>query len=588
MAGLGRRGRVVQFADKRVPRQITSSPLSQRSNHTILMALLTLPFLWALLTFLSPYLSGTCTAQSVDPGNCSAATFAAVLPSNAVIERIDYVADGGAYGEGAKDLGYPNNVTGLPELCALIINVTSSSTSNFRFGLFLPTTDNWNGRILTVGNGGFLGGINWRDMGPGPHYGFPTLSTDTGHVSANGDITWGYNDPETVTDWGWRAIHGSVVIAKLLVETFYQQPIDYSYYSGCSTGGRQGLKEIQLNPDAFDGALIGAPAWDPAALMPWITRLATFDLPITDPGAFTNITQFQLLANVVRTQCDSDDGLQDNIVSSPEMCEPDLSVIQCGNEGVNASSCLTPEQIENAKKVWQDYYTANGTFVYPGLEHSSEAQWDIWQLYGNPANFDQGWEKYFLYNDPSWTIDEFNDTVFYDARRINPGNATADGFDISAFRDHGGKLLMYHGTSDGYIPTRSSIDFYNKTKEAVGGDVDDFYRLFLIPGMQHCWLSPAGVNAPWMIGGGGQQNALGAYTTGYSVPDNVNRQHDAMLALMAWVESATEVDSIIASAFNISTGALQISRQRPLCPYPQKALYNQTGDPNDADSWSCA
>lgn len=172
----------------------------------VLMAVLSLPLLWGAFTFFAAYVAGKCSAQPVTPGNCSVDTFTSVLPANAIIERVDYVPDGAAYGEGPKDLGYPNNVTGLPELCAVIVNVTSSPSSNFRFGLFLPTTDNWNGKILTMGNGGFLGGINWRDMGPGPHYGFATLSTDTGHISANGDLTWGYNDPETVTDWGWRAI----------------------------------------------------------------------------------------------------------------------------------------------------------------------------------------------------------------------------------------------------------------------------------------------------------------------------------------------------------------------------------------------
>lgn len=552
------------------------------------MAVLSVPLLWGLFTFLSPYLSGVCTAQGVTPAVCSASTFIDALPSNAVIERVDYVPDGGSYGEGAKDLGYPNNVTNLPELCAVIVNVTSSPSSNFRFGLFLPTVSNWNNRILTVGNGGFLGGINWRDMGPGPHYGFATLSTDTGHLSVNGDLTWGYKDPETRNDWGWRAMHGSTALAKTLTKAFYQaSTIKYSYYSGCSTGGRQGLKEIQLHPDAYDGALIGAPAWKVMGLMPWITRLGSFNLPVDAPGTFTDISQFQLLANTVKAQCDGDDGLKDNIISAPEICNPDLSVIQCGNAGVSNSSCLAPEQIANVKKVWSDFYTHNGTFVYPGLEHSSEAQWDIWQLYNNPSNFDQAWEKYFLYDNLSWTINDFSDKTVYDAFRIDPGNATSDDFDISAYRDRGGKLIIYHGGSDGYIPTRSSIDFYNRTKAAVGGSVDDFFRLFLIPGMQHCWLSPTGVNAPWMIAGGGQQMALAGYTTDYSVPYNIDPQHDALLALMNWVEEAEPVDSIVASAFNISTGTLQISRQRPLCPWPQKAIYDGVGDPNNATSWSC-
>ncbi|KAI0132614.1 feruloyl esterase B [Xylariales sp. AK1849] len=553
------------------------------------MAIVAFPILWGLVLFIARYVqAGPCFRDTTAPGQCVASTFTAVLPAGATIERVDSVSAGGTYGEGAADLGYPNNVTNLPELCAVLINVTSSPTSYYRFGLFLPTTDTWNGRVLTVGNGAFLGGINWRDMGPGPHYGFASISTDTGHLSANGDLSWALNSPETVIDWSWRAIHGSVVIGKSLIEAFYQSSITYSYYSGCSTGGRQGLKEIQLHADSFDGALIGAPNWDPAGLMPWLTRLGTLNLPAVNPKSFTTLSQFQLLASTVRTQCDGIDGLVDHIVSSPEDCDPDLTVIQCGEPGVDAANCLTPEQVETAKEVYSDYYTPDGKLVYTGLEHSSENQWDTYQLYGNPANFDTYWEKYFLYNDPSWTWQDYNDTVAYDARRINPGNATADKYDISDFRDLGGKIILYQGTSDGIISTRHSTTFYNRTKTAMGGDIDDFFRFFLVPGMQHCYLSPAAVNAPWMFGAWSQQAALGSFTTGYSVPNNVNRQHDAMLALISWVENSTAVDSIIASAYNTSTGSLVVTRQRPLCPYPEKAVYDGSGDQNAATSWDCA
>ncbi|KAI1853158.1 hypothetical protein JX265_011439 [Neoarthrinium moseri] len=552
------------------------------------MVVVALPLLWGLVTLLSrlaqagPYIRDKDAA-----GSCTASAFSSVLPAGAVIERADHVDAGGSYGEGAKNLGYPNNVTNLPEVCAIIVNVSSSSTSNYRFGLFLPTAANWNGKLLTVGNGGFLGGINWRDMGPGPHYGMASISTDTGHNSGS-DLSWGLNNPERINDWGWRAIHGSVVIGKTLVKAYYQKQIKYSYYSGCSTGGRQGLKEIQLDATSFDGALIGAPAWDQVGLMPWLSRLGTLNLPTTDPGSFTDVSQFTLLADTVRTQCDAKDGLTDNIVSSPETCEPDLSVIQCGNAGVDASNCLTAEQVETAKNVYSDYNESNGQLVYNGLEHSSEDQWDTYQLYGNPANFDQQWPRFFLYNDPTWTWQEYNDTVADDARRIDPGNATADKYDISGYRARGGKIILYHGTADGIVATRSSKLYYNRTREAIGGSIDDFFRFFLVPGMQHCWLSPSAVNAPWNFVGTSQQVALGSFSNGYSVPNNINRQHDAMLALMSWVENSTSVDSVIATAWKVSSGNLQVARQRPLCPYPKKATYNGTGNPDLATSWACA
>jgi feruloyl esterase len=519
-------------------------------------------------------------------GECTAANIALLLPAGATVEKVDSVESGAAYGEGAADLGYPVNITNLPELCAVTIKVASSATSSFRFGLFLPTT--WNGRFLTVGNGGFLGGINWRDMGPGPHYGFASLSTDTGHNSANGDLSWAYQKPEVVLDWSSRAIHGSVQVGKAIISGFYGQAISYSYYSGCSTGGRQGLKEIQLYYDSFDGLLVGAPNWDPSGLMPWLTALGTWDLPATDPKSFTNITQFALLASTVLAQCDGVDGLVDNIVSEPESCKPDFTKVQCGVAGVSATNCLTAQQVATAKKIHSDYYTDDGLFVYNGFEVGSENQWDTYQLYGNAANFDTQWEKYFLYNDPNWSWTQYNDTVAHDARRIDPGNATADGFDISDFRDNGGKIIMYQGTADGLISPRSTARFYNATKAAVGGNMDDFFRLFIVPGMQHCFLSPAAVNAPWMFGAWSQQVALGAYTSYYSVPGFVNEQHDAMLALMSWVENSTAVDSIIATAWTVTTGSLVVSRQRPLCVYPKKAVYDGSGNANLATSWACA
>ncbi|KAK7957073.1 uncharacterized protein PG986_006295 [Apiospora aurea] len=506
--------------------------------------------------------AGYLPKDSSQAGACTASTFTAALPEDASVELAYPVPGGGSFGEGPSNLGYPLNATNLPELCAVIIRVASAGSA-YRFGLFLPAESDWNSRFLATGNGGFLGGIDWVDMAPGPHYGFATLSTDTGHNSAS-DQSWAYKNAEAQKDWGYRAMHGSVGLGKRLTAAYYGQDIAYSYYSGCSTGGRQGLKEIQISPNSFNGVLVGAPAWPTTGLMSWLTALGTWNLPTSDPKAFTSTSQYNLLASTVLSQCDKVDGLEDNIISTPEACKPDLSVIQCGKRGVDAKNCLTPQQIETARKVWGDYYASKGDLVYNGLELSGENQWDVYTLYGNTENFDTQWEKYWVYNDKSWSWRQYNENVFYDSVRANPGNATADAFDISGFRRAGA---------------------------VGGGNVDDFIRFFQIPGMQHCLGSPAAVKAPWYIASWGQAAKLPGTAGGYSVPGFQDPEHDALLALMRWTENGTAVDSIIATAWDDGGGSgqdLSVYRQRPLCPYPEKATYNKKGDPDLASSWACA
>lgn len=555
------------------------------------MAFVSLPILWVVSILVLRHASA---ARSQPSGNqqagvCKASAFTAALPQGASVELAYSVPGGGSFGEGPSNLGYPLNATNLPELCAVIIRV-SSGTSAYRFGLYLPTTNNWNTRFLATGNGGFLGGIDWVDMAPGPHYGFATLSTDTGHNSAS-DQSWAYKNAEAQKDWGYRAMHGSVDLGKRLTAVYYGRDIAYSYYSGCSTGGRQGLKEIQISPESFNGVLVGAPAWPTTGLMSWLTALGTWNLPASDPKAFTTTSQYALLASTVLSQCDKVDGLVDNIVSTPEACKPDLSVSQCGKRGVDARNCLTQQQIQTAQKVWDDYYTAQGDLVYNGLELSGENQWDVYTLYGNAENFDTQWGKYWVYSDKSWSWRQYSESVFYDSVKANPGNATADHFDISGFRSAGGKLILYQGLADGLISARSSLHYYNETAKAVGaGNVDDFFRFFQVPGMQHCLGTPAAVKAPWYIGSWGQPAKLPSTAAGYSVPGFQDPEHDALLALMRWTENGTAVDSIIATAWDDldSSQELTVYRQRPLCPYPKKATYDGEGDPDSASSWACA
>ncbi|KXX74285.1 putative feruloyl esterase B-2 [Madurella mycetomatis] len=513
---------------------------------------------------------------------CSPDSFSDVLPPSAQIVSAVSVADGGQFGEGSANAAYPISPTDLPELCAVIVNVSSSAISNYRFGIFLPAE--WNTRFLAVGNGGFQGGINWLDMGAGVRYGHVVVSTDTGHNATNSDLSWALHNEERKKDWGYRAMHGSVTLAKSMAEGYYRQNITYSYYSGASTGGRQGLKEASVSPDSFNGLIIGAPAWYTSHLQTWTTWVATRNLPTSDKK-HVDTSLFDVIAEEVIRQCDAVDDLKDGIVSHPDKCNFTLDPLLCSSPGANSSACLTEEQMKTVLDVYGDYH-AEGKFAFPGLELSSEAQWSF--LLGGPApsNLGDGYMQYFLYNDPSWNWTQFNDSIVWEADAADPGNSTADDYDLSPLEQRGGKILLYHGISDGLIPQRSSDLLYQRVADTMGGvdALQSWFRYFLVPGLQH--VSGTVVDAPWYFAGPGSHGRLSTAT--YSTPDYEDVRHDALLALMAWVENGTAVDEIVATTWKrMADPSSGVLRQRPLCPYPKTQTYRGNGDPNVPESFTC-
>lgn len=402
------------------------------------------------------------------------------------------------------------------------------------------------------------------------------------------DVSWALNSPEKQSDWGWRSLHGSVTLGKTLTAAYYGDSVRYSYYSGCSTGGRQGLKEVQISPDSFDGALIGSSAWDTANLNTYVTQVGIYDLPVGAPNHI-DYTRFPVIGAEVIAQCDGADGVLDGIVSAPELCDFDFSRLQCGSPTcvLNSSACFTPEQIQTMKNIYSDWYSDAGEFLYPGLLLSSEDMWYAGTLLGwpEPSPFGVGYAQDFVYGDPDWQWQTFNDSIVATAQRERPGQATADQYDISAFRDRGGKVIMYHGLADGLVPTKGSQLYYSRTQQAMGWDVGDFFRLFLIPGMQHCYDTV--VDAPWYINGEFQADLLG--TGFWSVPGFPDARHDALLALMGWTERGSAPDQIVATTWVTPTDPSSgVLRQRPLCPYPQTAKWNRYLDVNEASSWYCS
>ncbi|PMD29560.1 tannase-domain-containing protein [Hyaloscypha variabilis F] len=432
------------------------------------MAFFTFATRLALLTFFYHVNANPLIKPNQQTLQCATGTFSNVVVGTGVsivIETATPVPANGSFAESAlADKGFPG-AFGLPKLCAVIVNVTNTSAvpqSNYRLGLFLP--DTWNSKVLTVGGSSFAGGINWPALSEGAHYQMATISTDNGHNSIISDLSWA--NPSTLLDWGYRALHGSVEVGKLMTAAYYGQSSTRSYYSGCSTGGRQGLKEIQISPDSFHGALIGAPAWDTKYLMPWITKIGVDVLNGT--GTFGQ-NEMDFLAVEILAQCDGIDGHNDSIVSWPEQCTPDFNAFLCPGAAPSSKTvtCLTAGQIAIAKQIYSDYTTSNGTFVHNGFELSSENQWGTYVDDTTPSTFDVAYEQYFLYNDPTWSWQQFSDKVSYDSINQDPGQATADQYNISEFEARGGKILMYHGLADGLVPTKSSELYYSNTKDAT-------------------------------------------------------------------------------------------------------------------------
>lgn len=415
-----------------------------------------------------------------------------------------------------------------------------------------------------------------------------SLSTDTGHSATATQTSWALNQPEKRTDWGWRAVHGSTVLGKQLVRAYYAgQPLAYSYYSGCSTGGRQGLKELQLYPDSFDGALVGAPAWWTSHLNNYVAQIGIYNLPVTDPKHLAPADVALLAAEVLR-QCDGVDGVRDGIVSTPYRCNLDLTRIQCPSNTPSPSKCLTPAQISTAHNIYNTrYLAADGSIIHPGLTTGSEAQWWILINGTSPTPYGLGYARDFLYDDPTWDWQRsFSDAIYAYADKTNPGGATADDYAaLGKVRARGGKVMLYHGLADGLVPTQGTELYYNRTVAALGGgSVDDFMRLFLIPGMQHCWGTA--VDAPWDIAGAFQAGVMGAGT--WSVPGFEDAGHDALLALVDWVEKGRAVESVVATTWRSSQDPTSgVRRQRPVCKWPRTAVWDGQGDVDEAGSWRC-
>ncbi|ETN41633.1 uncharacterized protein HMPREF1541_03569 [Cyphellophora europaea CBS 101466] len=540
-------------------------------------------------------IAAVASLTAVKAQTCSIDVFQAILPEGATALSAISVPDDGTFGD-PTEIAYPGNASALPALCAVTINVTSSPSSSFRFGLFLP--EDWNGRFSAVGNGGLAGGINWPAMGIMARYGFAVMSTDTGHNGTSIDGRFVLNGPETITDWQYRAMHGSVSEAKAIVKAHYGHNISYSYYNGCSTGGRQGLLEMQLYPEDFDGILAGAPAWESNKIAAYMVQMGSLNLPNTSDHHIPP-TLYPLIEAEALRQCDPVDGVTDGVISDPQACHFRPETLLCNpNQNTSSSACLTAPQLNTLHLLYGHHSTIANPLFYHPLSPGTEADWPRFLPADAPLILGTSSLAYLGLQDPTWDWRSFNYSIVLDREATGDRRGIPEHFAATReFAARGAKLLHYHGLADTLIPWASSRTFYEMmvagmsvvaaaAQEGVAYDVDDFYRLFFVPGLLHC--SGGAGEAPWYIGGAGSMPAyLGEGV--HSVPGQEDAEHDAVLALVRWVEEGVKPEFLVTTKWEGDDVEGQVLARRKACPYPGRAaLVHEGADPRRVESWVCS
>ena len=401
-----------------------------------------------------------------------------------------------------------------------------------------------------VGNGGQAGEIYYHKMGLPLTLGYAVASTDTGHEGKGDDGSYALGHPEKIIDFGYRAVHEMVVKSKAIVAEYYSRNARFSYWNGCSTGGRQGLEDLQRYPGDFDGVISGAPAINPrsAAQITWVAQTVH-----RNEASFIPASKFPVIQKAVLNTCDANDGVKDGVLEDPTRCKFDPNAILC--QGVDGPDCLTAAQVDSARKIYSPAINPRTKEqIFPGFEPGSEKGWGF-AASAQPPQLTLTGLRNRVFKDPNWDYKTFNfdsDVALLDreSQAVNAMDAN-----LRPFFRHGGKLLQYQGWNDNLIAPRNSVNYYNSVADTLGGasKVNDSYRLFMVPGMAHC------------RGGDGTD------------------RFDVIGVPEQWVEKGKGPDSIIASRY---VGD-KVERTHPLCPYPQVAVYKGTGSTDDAANFAC-
>ena len=499
--------------------------------------------------------------------------------SNLVFEGNTTVTAATAVTSGSIVVAGNQRIANLPAMCRVEGVSRPTGDSDIRFEVWLPT-HHWNGRFMSSGEGGLAGALNYTRNGLDGgldeivRRGYATASTDTGHRAS--DPFWAIGHPERVVDYAHRAKHLVTVAAKGLIEAYYGQPPVRSYFNSCSNGGRQALVQAQRYPQDYDGFVVGAP-WN-------LTQRATAGFlwtgrALSEPGANIPPAKLPMIRQAVLDHCDARDGLRDGLIEDPRQCGFDPSVLTC--KAGDAPTCLTDAQVKAVRALYQGPVNPRtGEKLYPGWSQGSETSWarmmnaDVSSSY--PLALGVAYYRNIIYGDDKWDWRSFDfdrGMALADEKATALLNASSP--DLSAVRNRGVKIIFYQGWDDEVLQPENTPNYYEQVMGAMGGaeSTQKFARLFMVPGMAHCYLGP-GANS---FGGVGQQ-----------IPPVRNATHDVQKALERWVEDGVAPQTMVATRYADQMPATRrVEMQRLLCPYPMVARYKGIGNQNEASSFSC-
>ncbi len=451
---------------------------------------------------------------------------------------------------------------GDPDLC----RVQGLIAPEIRFEVSLPTA--WNGRLYMFGNGGYAGEslaasgrVSRRNTAVAR--GFAVAQTNTGHDAAREPLAAFAGDPQKLADYAYRAVHVTAVTAKRIAQAYYEAPPARAYFDGCSTGGRQGLIAAQRFPGDFDGIIVGAPVLDFTGTMLHYASMqrALARAPLSEE-------KVRLVADAVYKKCDAIDGLADGLIGDPRRCafDPAADLPRCA-AGTPTGVCISDNDVASLKAIYGSV-ESKGQRIFPGFPPGAEVfaagasgprtGWDPWLIRNGQATLSLMFvEAFFKHMATPGTEQDWRT---FDVERDLPKLETiatilnATDPDLSAFKDRGGRILMYYGWAEPALNPLMGIDYYERVREQMGPQTTDFFRLFMMPGVFHC----AGGIGPDML--------------------------DTITPLVDWVERGVAPDRLVASRRLDG----KVLRTRPLCPYPLEARYTGTGSIDEAASFTCA
>lgn len=426
------------------------------------------------------------------------------------------------------------------------------------FAVALPKNNAWNGDLMMQGGGGGDGilyypdGNSYSGNKPALNRGFAVVSTDSGHKSKSGPFNFSFmRDQLVYLDFAYRANAEVAAVAKQIVATYYTRPAAYSYFVGCSTGGREGMILSQRFPTVFNGIVVGDPAmrtgFSNLAIGQWIP-VAYNQTSQKDASGKPEIAKFltdaqrKLFIHALLHQCDALDGVADGMIFNPLACHFDPAVLSC--KAGQTTDCIAPNKIAAIKKAFSGPTNSYGTQVYPGFLYDT----GITAKTPIPGLLNLGARGLFGPYTDATTIDVDKLALHDSAPLVEPASTN-----LTTFSQNGGKLIFFHGDSDPWFSPLDTLRYYKAMTAANGGSaiVEHWSRIFLVPGMSHC-------------GGGPSLDHF-----------------DMLTAIVNWVQKGTAPTAIIA------TGRAFPGRSRPLCAYPKHAQYIGHGNTQDAKNFRC-